>query len=654
MVAVRAAEDAVRPLLADGVAVAAVNGPTSVVVSGDADAVDAVARRFERTARLRVSHAFHSAHMDPMLEEFRAVAENLTHRAPRIPVVSNLTGDVAGDELATADYWVRHVREAVRFHDGVRTLDARGVSRFLELGPDGVLTALGRSCLDGDDSLFRSAQHREHPPLRHLADTVNALRDRGLALDADTAERELHQATASVLPVVPWVLSAKSAQALAGQAGRLLERVGSLGSPVDVGWSLAVSRSVFEHRAVVVGADRAGLLAAVAQGQAPAGVVTGQASGGRAAFLFSGQGSQRAGMGRELYDAYPVFADALDAVCAELDRHLDTSVREVVFDGSELLDQTVFTQAGLFALEVALFRLLEHWGVTPDYLLGHSIGELAAAHVAGVWSLEDAARLVAARGRLMQALPTGGAMIAVQATEDEITAHLIDGVSIAAVNGPTSVVISGDEDAVAEIAARFDKSKRLNVSHAFHSPRMDPMLQEFRTVAESLTYQAPRIPVVSNLTGDVAGEELATAEYWVRHVRQAVRFHDGMRHLAGLGASTYVEVGPGGTLTALAQQATNSAPEPGSDGAAAAAFVPALRKSRPEPESLVTALAELHVRGTTVDWQAYYAGSGARRVELPTYAFQHQRYWPQPSTTTPPQATEAGDAEFWEAVERAD
>ncbi|MCX2971883.1 SDR family NAD(P)-dependent oxidoreductase, partial [Streptomyces sp. JHD 1] len=414
---------------------------------------------------------------------------------------------------------------------------------------------------------------------------------------------------------------------------------------------------MFEHRAVVVGADRAGLLTALVEGRDAAGVITGRATGGRSAFLFSGQGSQRAGMGRELYDAYPVFADAFDAVCAELDRHLDASVREVVFDGSELLDQTQYTQAGLFALEAALFRLLEHWGVTPDYLLGHSIGEVAAAHVAGVWSLEDAARLVAARGRLMQALPSGGAMIAVQATEDEITPHLTDAVSVAAVNGPTSVVISGDEDAVVKIAARFGKSKRLNVSHAFHSPRMDPMLQEFRTVAESLTYHAPRIPVVSNLTGDLAGDELTTADYWVRHVRQAVRFHDGMRHLDGLDVSTYVEVGPGGTLTAMAQQATSPNSEPGSDGAAAAAFVPALRKSRPEPESLVTALAELHVRGTAVDWQAYYAGTGARRVDLPTYAFQHQRYWPEapaPRGAGAGVAAGADDAGFWAAVERED
>ncbi|MCX2971893.1 type I polyketide synthase, partial [Streptomyces marinisediminis] len=435
----------------------------------------------------------------------------------------------------------------------------------------------------------------------------------------------------TVPPVVPWVLSAKSPQALTGQAERLLARLregdaAASGAPVDVAWSLVSGRARFEHGAAVVAADSAGFrrgLEVLASGGSAPGVVRGTPLDGRAAFLFSGQGSQRPGMGRELYDAYPVFADAFDAVCAELDRHLDTSVREVVFDGTEPLDQTVFTQAGLFALEVALFRLLEHWGVTPDYLLGHSIGELAAAHVAGVWTLEDAARLVAARGRLMQALPAGGAMIAVQATEDEITPHLTDGVSLAAVNGPTSVVISGDEETVTAIAARFDKTKRLNVSHAFHSPHMDPMLEEFRAVAESLTYQAPRIPVVSNLTGTLAGDELTAAEYWVRHVRQAVRFHDGARYLAGQQVATYLELGPGGTLTAMAQQATDSE----SEGAAGAAFVPVLRGDRPEPEALTTALARLHLGGVSVGWAAYYADARPTRVDLPTYAFDHTRFW---------------------------
>ncbi|WP_331765622.1 SDR family NAD(P)-dependent oxidoreductase (plasmid) [Streptomyces atratus] len=420
----------------------------------------------------------------------------------------------------------------------------------------------------------------------------------------------------SVLPVVPWVLSARSEQALAGQAERLLGLVEGV-SPLDVGWSLAVARTAFEHRAVVIGEDRGALLRAVAEGRSVTGVVRGSVQGGRSAFLFSGQGSQRAGMGRELYEAYPVFADAFDAVCAELDRHLDQQVKDVVFGGSELIDQTVYTQAGLFAIEVSLFRLLEHWGVTPDYLLGHSIGELAAAHVAGVWSLEGAAALVAARGRLMQALPAGGAMFAIQATEADVLPLLTENVSIAALNGPDSVVISGDEEPVLAIASGFEKTKRLRVSHAFHSPRMEPMLAEFRAIAEGLAFHAPKLPIVSNLTGELAGEELLTADYWVDHVRQAVRFLDGVRHLETQGVTTYLELGPGGVLSAMGQDCVTEDAD----------FFPALRKDRTEPDALTTALAELHVRGKAVDWTTYYADTGAQRTDLPTYAFDRQRYW---------------------------
>ncbi|MER5362908.1 type I polyketide synthase, partial [Streptomyces sp. NPDC002785] len=450
------------------------------------------------------------------------------------------------------------------------------------------------------------------------------------AADADVeAVADAAPVVQRTLPLLPWVLSAKSEDALRVQAARLHAHVTARPEldALSVGHSLATTRSTLENRAAVVAGDRGEFLdrlAALAAGEPAAGLIQGTEGRGKVAFLFTGQGSQRLGMGRELYDAYPAFAQALDAVCAELDPRLERPLKDVLFgDDAEELNRTGFTQPALFAIEVALYRLVESWGLKADLLSGHSIGEIAAAHVAGVFSLADAALLVAARGRLMQRLPVGGAMIAVQASEEEVLPQLTEGVSIAALNGPQSVVIAGDQDAVLKIAAGFEeqgrKTKRLTVSHAFHSPRMDAMLGAFRKVAERLTYEPPKIPVVSGLTGAVVpAAEIATADFWVRHVREAVRFLDGVRTLEAQGVTTFVELGPDGVLTAMAQDCVTG------DGLS---FVAALRAGRPEAEALTTALATLHVGGVVPDWGLYYAGTGAERVELPTYAFQREHYW---------------------------
>ncbi|GAA3776460.1 type I polyketide synthase [Streptomyces coacervatus] len=465
------------------------------------------------------------------------------------------------------------------------------------------------------------------------------------------AAAERRHIAAAPSAATPWLLSGSDEAALHAQARRLADHLKAHPdlSAADVGVSLAVSRPALAHRAMVPADDRARMLTALdalAAGGDGIGPMRAVADPGlRTAFLFTGQGAQRVRMGAELRAAFPVFATAFDDVCRELDDHLEQPLGQVLSaergsPRAALLDRTDFTQAGLFAFEVALFRLLESWSVRADFLTGHSVGELAAAHVAGVLELPDAAHLVAARGRLMQALPAGGAMMALHATEEEVLAALEnagDLVAIASLNGPRSVVISGVRETVLAVAAGFEargrRTVRLRVGHAFHSPLVEPMLDDFRRVAEGLPFRPPRIPVVSAVTGrPVEAGELCAPEYWVRHARLPVRFADAVQWLADDGVSAFLEIGPGAGLAAAAEDCV-------ADGALCAA---SLRGGEPEPEALLSALARLHVRGARVDWPAVFAGTGARRVDLPTYAFQRQRYWLDAPRTPGPEVSAHG------------
>ncbi|MFF2149510.1 SDR family NAD(P)-dependent oxidoreductase, partial [Kitasatospora sp. NPDC058190] len=461
-------------------------------------------------------------------------------------------------------------------------------------------------------------------------------------------------------PVLLWPLAGRSPAALRDQAARLraFATADPAASPADLGLSLATTRSGFDHRAVAVGGDRDELLAALtalAAGESAAGLVAGETGAGKLAVLFAGQGAQRLGTGRELGERFPVFAEALDEVLREFGSRLERPLREVLHgDDEELLNRTGWAQPAIFAVEVALFRLITSLGVRADVLLGHSVGEIAAAHCAGVLPLADACALVAARARLMDALPEGGAMVSVEATEDEVLPRLVPGVSVAAVNGPRAVVISGLEDEVLRIAGEFAtegrRTKRLRVSHAFHSPLMEPMLEEFRRTVAELDFHAPVIPLVSDTTGELATEtELCSPEYWVEHVRRAVRFADGVRAARAAGAATFLELGPDGVLSALTEEILADT-VPADHGAVTA--VPLLRAGRPEERTAALALSALHVRGHALDWAALYAGTGARRTDLPTYAFQHERYWPEAEPDTGAPAADPADSALWGAVER--
>ncbi|CAM3803457.1 SDR family NAD(P)-dependent oxidoreductase [Nocardiopsis rhodophaea] len=438
-------------------------------------------------------------------------------------------------------------------------------------------------------------------------------------------------------PVVPLLLSARTEPALRARAEQLRAYLSDHADPdpAAAASTLAYGRALLDRRAVVVGADRDALLNGLdALAAGSPGAVSGYGTGGGTAFLFTGQGSQRVGMGRELYEHSPVYRATFDEVCEHLDPHLQRPLHAVVLAApgtpdAALLDQTAYTQAALFAVEVALYRFAERHGATPDYLLGHSVGEVSAAHVSGVLTLSDASRLVAARGAAMQAARNDGAMATLEASEHEVNETLVPGATIAGLNGPRSTVVSGDEPAIAALvelwSGRGRRTRRLSVSHAFHSHHMDEVLASFREALQDISFHEPRIPVVSNVTGDIATTgQLTSPDYWVAHIREAVRFLDGVQALRRQGVTEFIEIGPDAVLTALVSQTIADDDTEDADTGGGSS-VPMLRAGRGDLEVAYSALGALHVNGTAIDWSAVLPESSP--VPLPRYPFQHRRYW---------------------------
>lgn len=463
---------------------------------------------------------------------------------------------------------------------------------------------------------------------------VNSLGIGGTNAHVILEEAPVFEQGAGERPYHLLALSAKNEQALEELRQRYREFLTSNPevSIADVCYTANTGREHFNHRLAVVADSREQLVEQLVNLTSFESVQSNNKSP-KIAFLFTGQGSQYINMGRQLYETQPIFRQTIEQCNEILRPYLEHSLLEVLYpnQASSLLDRTAYTQPAIFAIEYALYQLWKSWGIEPDVVMGHSVGEYVAATVAGVFSLEDGLKLIAHRGRLMQQLPDGGEMVSLMACEEkvrEVIAAYKGRVALAAINGPESVVISGAREDIAAVCQQLEaqgvKTKRLQVSHAFHSPLMTPMLAEFETIANQVTYNQPQIPLVSNVTGELAGDRITTPQYWVNHIRQTVRFADSMQTLHQLGYQVFLEIGPKPILLGMGRQCL-----PDSESL----WLPSLHEGIPEWQQLLSSLAQLYIQGVKVNWLGLEQDYPRCKVALPTYPFQRQRYWIE---NTPP------------------
>jgi len=483
----------------------------------------------------------------------------------------------------------------------------------------------GKSCIAGVSS-FAFSGTNAHLVLEEAPVQVKSQKSKVKSKN-NVVERPIHLLT----------LSAKTEKALdelVSSYQSYLENDNELG---DICYTANIGRAEFDYRLAIITSEKQELvekLKQYKQGEDVTGICLGQLTSQtttKIAFLFTGQGSQYLQMGRQLYETQLTFNKIIDQCSKILENYLEVSLLDVLYpaevknETSALIDQTAYTQPAIFALEYALAKLWESWGIKPNMVMGHSVGEYVAACVAGVFSLEDGLKLIAMRGKLMQKLPSGGEMVSVMASESQVTEAIKEyssQVTIAAVNGPESIVISGESAAITNICAQLEsvgvKTKQLQVSHGFHSPLMEPMLAEFETVAKQITYNQPKIPLISNVTGEEADDGIASAQYWVNHVRQPVKFAQSMKTLESEGYETFLEIGPKPILLGMGRQCvTENVGE----------WLPSLRPGVDEWQQMLSSLGKLYVKGVKIDWSGFESDYSRQKVALPTYPFQRERYW---------------------------
>jgi acyl transferase domain-containing protein/acyl carrier protein len=670
--------------LASPLELAAHNSPLALVFAGSAERVAQARLQLEAAGISanpvrNVPLAGHSSHMDSVQAALRLALSGLTPGRANIPVRSTVNEAWLEGPECGPEYWADNVRKPVRFRQAVETLCGEGPTIFLELGAHPVLLkAVAQTA--AREHITLASCHRGEDERGSLLETLAELFRRGFAVDFtrvsgadepisdeaqlalersfgsaplplgsatlapalisanghDALEQLLDRLHASIAPLqpgsatlAPVIVSANGRDALEQQLDRLHASIAArpgLALP-EVASALVCSRASLPSRALFLARDRADLLSLL-RSESSDRVLTADADPSPAlGLLFTGQGSQRVGMGQALARALPSFRAALHSIVDAFEAEAQCALRAVLFAAApspeaKRIHRTELAQPALFALEVALYRTLETLQLRPSWLLGHSIGEIAAAHVAGVMSLRDACVLVAARGRLMQRLPDGGAMLSLQASEDEALAwcdRFAGKLSLAAINGPHATVLSGDENAIErmeqELRAAGREATRLRVSHAFHSFRMEPMLEAFGEVVSSLTLAPAQLPIVSSVTGTLAAPNLfSDPAYWVRQVREPVRFHAAVQALLSLGARHFLELGPRPVLAPLVSEHARA--------------WSVLSSGADESESLLRALAELHVHGHAVDFSGWLpAAQSCPRVRLPGYAFRREHHW---------------------------